>query len=93
MGREQFLQTRAGNWSKIAMLAPPLVLGKRFFAAPKSARSSRLTPHKSSLGQHSKFCVRQLKPIAPLRAPNGQSCSLRHCLNHSDFSLCAPILL
>jgi hypothetical protein len=63
MGREQFLQTRAGNWSKIAMLAPPLVLGKRFFAAPKSARSSRLTPHKSSLGQHSKFCVRQFESI------------------------------
>jgi hypothetical protein len=30
MGREQFLQTRAGNWSKVAMLHP-VVLGKKFF--------------------------------------------------------------
>jgi hypothetical protein len=73
MGRKQFLQSRAGNWSKVAMRTP-LVLGKRYFVAPKSARSSGLTPHKRPLG-HSKFCVRQFESITPLRALNGQFCS------------------
>jgi len=58
MGRKQFLQSRAGNWSKVAMRTS-LVLGNRFFVAPKLCSVSELTPHKRPLGQHSKFCVRQ----------------------------------
>jgi hypothetical protein len=34
MGREQFLQIRAGNWSKVAMWYPCGVLGKKFFQPP-----------------------------------------------------------
>jgi hypothetical protein len=34
MGRKQFLQSRAGNWSKVAMRTS-LVLGNRFFVALK----------------------------------------------------------
>jgi hypothetical protein len=73
MGRKQFLQSRAGNWSKVAMRTS--VLGNRFFVAPKSARSSGSTPHKRPLGQHSKFCVTQFESITPLYALNGQFCS------------------
>ena len=62
MGRKQFLQSRAGNWSNVAMRTS-LVLGNGFFVASKSARSSGLTPHKRPLGQHSKFCVRQFEFI------------------------------
>jgi hypothetical protein len=74
MGRKQFLQSRAGNRSKVA-IRTPIVLDKRFFVAPNSARSSGLTPHKRPLGQHSKFCVRLFESITPLCALNGQSCS------------------
>ena len=39
MGREQFLQRRAGNWSKVAM-GTLGSLGKKFFQPPKYGRSS-----------------------------------------------------
>jgi hypothetical protein len=42
MGREQFLQTRAGNWSKVAMWHLLLVLGK---SSSRPNACSGLIPH------------------------------------------------
>jgi hypothetical protein len=84
MGRKQFLQSRAGNWSKVAMRTS-LVLCNRFFVAPKICSDLGINPHKRPLGQHSKFCARQFESISRLRAPNGQFCSFRRRLNHLRF--------
>jgi hypothetical protein len=73
MDPEQFLQTRAGNWSKVAMRHPSQRL--KFFQPPTYGRSSGLTPHKRPLGQHSRFCVRLFDSITPLGTEDVQFCS------------------
>ena len=58
MGREQLLQTRAGNGSKVATWHPFLVSGKKFFQPPTYGLKPKLSPHKRPLGMHSTFWVR-----------------------------------
>jgi hypothetical protein len=58
MGREQFLHTRAGNWSKVAMWHPLLALGRKSFELTTYTLKSESSPHKRPLGTHSTFWVR-----------------------------------